>query len=106
MIVIYLWNLNIKKMKIKSKKFFKKLYLCDNIDDLMQSEMNNFLMCGDVNWDYYFEKKIQNSEKIENIKLIEFYTKKDFNKYLSKIDKYKLQDCEDGDKYFAILELV
>ncbi len=90
-------------MKIKRSKFYKKLYVSEG--RINNKNMKNFLLCGDINWNYYFEKKIENSKLIESVSLIEFYNEVDLKKHLSSLDKYDLQDFCIEEDYFAVLEI-
>ena len=92
-------------MKIKKIRKINNLFGMCGGERSTDKEMDNFLFCGDLNWDYYFDKKVKNSEKIENAKLIEFYNKRDFEKYLVKIKRINLLDYFFEKDYFAILEV-
>ena len=61
---------------------FRKLYRATP-DDVSQTIFQSLIMCGTVNWDFYFEKKPRNceSELLENITLIEFDSLDEFETY-------------------------
>ena len=65
----------------------KKLYIA-NIDEVSLKVENSFIMCGSKNWDFYFTQKDDNTyyEELENVKLIEFNTKYEFEKFILKND--------------------
>lgn len=62
---------------------FEKLYIAD-IDEVSKKVEDTFLLCGSKNWDYYFTKidKEIDFEELNNIKLIEFSSKKEFDDFL------------------------
>lgn len=92
-------------MKIKKSKLYKKIYISNNKEKVSLKDMNNFLFCGDINWDYYFNKKIPNSGEVKNAKLLEFYNQKDMEKYLAKMKRIELLDHFLEKDYFAVLEI-
>ncbi len=76
-------------MKTKSE-FYEEIYFIDDILDASERQMDNLLMCGNKNRDYYFhalEPDVKTEvEKIENVELIEFESEKDMCEFLGKID--------------------
>ncbi len=61
---------------------FKKLYIADS-NEVSQTILQSLVMCGSLNWDFYFEKKPRNceSQTLENIALIEFDSFDEFETY-------------------------
>jgi hypothetical protein len=78
---------------IKKTEQFNEIYFIDDPETLNDKQMDNLLMCSTKNWNYYFsnsEKKLKNKisfEKIKNVELIEFSSKRDMFSFLEKLDK-------------------
>jgi len=70
-------------MNIKSE-FFKEVYYIDQPKHLSGKQWNNFLLCGAVNWNYYFLpfKTKQEYEAIKNVELLEFESEELIFEYL------------------------
>jgi hypothetical protein len=72
--------------------------------------MNNVLMCGDSNWDYFFtslvDKLDENDEKIENVELVEFESEKGMFIFLNKLDSKKLIDFSTSHTKPCILKFI
>ncbi len=84
--------------------FFKKVYIADP-DEVSSDIMDSFIMCGDINWDYYFTKKDKDveSEELRDINFIEFNNHgkfKDFIKNINYID-FSLENNRFGILYYA-----
>ena len=62
---------------------FEKLYKA-NIEEVSKAVANSMIMCGSSNWDFYFQKKPKNSdfELLENISLVEFENRSEFDSFL------------------------
>lgn len=95
-------------MKIKNKEFYKKLYVSNSWEDATDEQMNYFVICGDKNWEYFYEKVVgdkKDFDEVENVKLIEFFSKNDLEKYLKKLPDTKLLNFSFGENFNAVLEL-
>jgi len=95
-------------MKIKNKKFYKKLYVGNSWKEATDEQMNYFVICGDRNWEYFYEKVIDDKkdfDEVENVKLIEFFSQNDLKKYLEKLSDTKLLDFSVEENFKAVLEL-
>lgn len=74
---------------IKSITKIEKLYysICPERIKEKEMEYNNFLMCGNLNWEYYFTKNTINRYKYRicsrDVSLLEFDNKKDLYSYMS-----------------------
>lgn len=104
--------ISIKKMITKKSKFFKKLYIIDLDDrDISDRQMNSLIMCGDNNWDYYFEYLYDQylpdvTSEVESVFLHEFYNKDDFNSFFQSINKRAILDISMEKDFYAVLQLV
>ena len=96
-------------MKTKSK-YYPAVYLINTADDFSKNQMENLLMCGDSNWDYYFydiiNESVGNIEKIENVELVEFESEKDMNKLLEEISLTKLLDYSTAHEKPCVLKSI
>ena len=75
-------------------------------EDLSEQQMNHFIMCGDVNWEYYFDKVVDinvNYSEVNNIELLEFDNQELATEYLNTLQDNKLQDISFETDYFGIL---
>lgn len=96
-------------MKIKESKFYKRLYVTNVWEAITDKQMDHFVICGDKNWDYFFDKRVENKkyfDKTENVKLIEFFTQDDLGKYLEKLSDTRLLNFSYDKDFIAVLELV
>ena len=94
---------------ITKSKFYPAVYLINTADDFSENQMENLLMCGDSNWDYYFYALVdesKNIEKIENVELVEFESEKDMNQLLAEISLTKLLDYSTVHEKPCVLKLV
>lgn len=78
-------------MKTKSS-FFKEVYFIDDVCNVSDNQMENLLMCGNKNWDHYFdfvsdEVRKNEVEKIKNVELVEFDSEKNMFDFLKNIDE-------------------
>lgn len=77
-------------MKTK-RELYTAVYHIEDADKLSDKQMNEFLMCGDSNWDYFFVNLVDDLkdgyEKIENVELIEFESNEDMFELLRKTDE-------------------
>lgn len=92
-------------MKIIAKKFYNKLYIMD-AENLSERQMNHFIICGDINWEYYFDKVVDTNvdySEIKNIELLEFDNQELATEYLNTLQNNKLQDISFEKDYFGIL---
>lgn len=92
-------------MNIIKKSFYNKLYL-SNSESFSDNQMNRFLLCGDTNWDYYFDFITDNNleyKVINNLDLLEFDNKKSLLRYLDITSNELIQDFTIEDNYFAVL---
>jgi len=95
-------------MKIKNKAFYKRLYVSNSWEDATDEQMNHFVICGDRNWEYFYEKVIDDKKdfnEVKNVKLIEFFSQNDLKKYLKKLPDTKLLDFSVEKDFKAVLEL-
>lgn len=92
-------------MKTITRKFYNKVYTMD-AEDLSEQQMNHFIMCGDVNWEYYFDKVVDinvNYSEVNNIEFLEFDNQELATEYLNTLQDNKLQDISFETDYFGIL---
>lgn len=77
-----------------------------NAEDVSEQQMTHFIMCGDVNWEYYFDKVVDinvNYSEVNNIELLEFDNQELATEYLNILQDNKLQDISFEKDYFGIL---
>ncbi len=77
-----------------------------NSEDVSEQQMTHFIMCGDVNWEYYFDKVVDinvNYSEVNNIELLEFDNQELATEYLNILQDNKLQDISFEKDYFGIL---
>lgn len=98
-------------MKIETKRTekFEKIYLIYS-DEISDKQMNGFIMCGDINWDYYFDRITdkypkEKIEEIENVTLFEFNNRESAEQFLSKIDEKSVVDFSFEANFFGVLQL-
>jgi hypothetical protein len=99
-------------MKTKTSEFFKKLYIIDiNSYAIPDKQMNSFVLCGDNNWDYYFERLLTKYpdefvSEVENVFLHEFGNEEDLIYFLKNTDREKILDLSTERDFRAVLQLV
>lgn len=103
--IIYLILFEGKAMK---KTYYESLHVVD-ADVLEEEELaENFLFQGSKNWDLYFLEAIPNleSELLENVSLLEFEEKSEFENYLqnNQILDYSLEHIEELSKYLILAD--
>jgi len=81
--------------------FFEKIYIAE-IDKVSSNIADSFIMCGNTNWDHYFEKKDNNTEyeELKNINFIEF---EDHNDFLQFIKDNKYIDYSSENNKYSVL---
>jgi hypothetical protein len=92
-------------MKTITRKFYNKLYTMD-AENASEQQMHHFIMCGDVNWEYYFDKMVDinvDYNEVKNIELLEFDNQELATEYLNTLQNNKLQDISFEKDYFGIL---
>ncbi|MFA5429412.1 MAG: hypothetical protein WC279_14505 [Sulfurimonas sp.] len=88
---------------------YKSLYVVE-VDALEGNEetAEGFLFQGSKNWDLYFLEAIPNLEPelLENVSLLEFEEKLEFENYLQKnqIIDYSLEHVHELNKYFVLTD--
>jgi len=88
---------------------YKNLYSlpADELDGLDDKSIENFVFQGSENWDLYFNKTLKNSgiSEFENVSLLEFTEKKEFENYLkhNAIIDYSLEHISELNKYFVLV---
>lgn len=93
---------------------FKKIYSLpiDEFENISYKETESFVFQGSKNWDMYFSKSLNNiqTDLFENVVLLDFQDKREFENYLSKVSKDNLIDysmehvLEKGvNKYFVLV---
>lgn len=88
---------------------YKSLYVVE-VDALEGNEetAEGFLFQGSKNWDLYFLEAIPNLEPelLENVSLLEFEEKSEFENYLQKnqIIDYSLEHVHELNKYFVLTD--
>lgn len=93
---------------------FKKIYSLpiDEFENISYKETESFVFQGSKNWDMYFSKSLNNiqTDLFENVVLLDFQYKREFENYLSKVSKDNLIDysmehvLEKGvNKYFVLV---
>lgn len=93
---------------------FKKIYSLsiDEFENISYKETESFVFQGSKNWDMYFSKSLNNiqTDLFENVVLLDFQYKREFENYLSKVPKDNLIDysmehvLEKGvNKYFVLV---
>lgn len=91
------------------KTYYESLYVVD-VDVLEENEniAENFLFQGSKNWDLYFLEAVSNieSELLENILLLEFEEKSEYENYLQKnqIIDYSLEHVHEQNRYFVLAD--
>ncbi len=96
-------------MGIKKEKIYKKLYVTNDYEATTDRQMKHFVICGDKNWDYFFDKRVESKKyfvEAENVKLIEFFAQSALVKYLEKLPKTKLLNFSYDKNFIAVLELI
>ncbi len=93
----------------KKGEFFKKLYIIHS-EDFSDKQMDKFVMCGNYNWDYYFNEVLDKNsknqvEEVNNVKLVEFNSQKELNIYLKELQKRKVLDMSIEPDFIGLLEL-
>ena len=75
---------------------FKKIYSLsiDEFENISYKETESFVFQGSKNWDMYFSKSLNNiqTDLFENVVLLDFQDKREFENYLSKVSKDNLID--------------
>ena len=75
---------------------FKKIYSLpiDEFENISYKETESFVFQGSKNWDMYFSKSLNNTQTdlFENVVLLDFQDKREFENYLSKVSKDNLID--------------
>ena len=75
---------------------FKKIYSLpiDEFENISYKETESFVFQGSKNWDMYFSKSLNNiqTDLFENVVLLDFQDKREFETYLSKVSKDNLID--------------
>ena len=93
---------------------FKKIYSLPiyEFENISFKETESFVFQGSKNWDMYFSKSLNNiqTDLFENVVLLDFQDKREFENYLSKVPKNNLIDysmehvLEKGiNKYFVLV---
>lgn len=93
---------------------FKKIYSLSiyEFENISFKETESFVFQGSKNWDMYFSKSLNNiqTDLFENVVLLDFQDKREFENYLSKVPKNNLIDysiehvLEKGiNKYFVLV---
>ena len=88
---------------------YKSLYSlpAEALDNVNNSETENFIFLGSKNWDLYFEKSFENDEASEfkNVALFNFTEKREFEDYLktNKIIDYSIEHLNELGKYFVLV---
>ncbi len=96
------------KGKIMKKTYYELLYMVE-VDALEENEetAEGFLFQGSKNWDLYFLDAIPILEPVllENVSLLEFEEKLEFENYLQKnqIIDYSLEHVQELNKYFILV---
>lgn len=94
---------------------FKKIYSLpiDEFENISYKETESFVFQGSKNWDMYFSKSLNNSQTdlFENVVLLDFQDKREFENYLSKVSKDNLIDYSmehifetNVEKYFLLVQ--
>jgi hypothetical protein len=92
-------------MTIQKRTLYSTLYISSD-NNISDKQMNHFLLCGDTNWEYYFNKIIDNKsdyEILHNIELLEFDNQNSAEEYLSITSPDSIQDISFEKDYFGIL---
>jgi len=81
----------------------------DELDNLSDDGMKNFIFQGSTNWDFYFDAFIKNDEisEFKDVSLLEFTGKKDFEKYISEkpnVIDYSIDHLNQLGKYFVLIK--
>ena len=75
---------------------FKKIYSLsiDEFENISYKETESFVFQGSKNWDMYFSKSLNNiqTDLFENVVLLDFQYKREFENYLSKVPKDNMID--------------
>ena len=84
--------------------FFEKMYIAE-IDEVSLDIADSFVMCGNLNWEYYFAKKDKNvaSEELNNVTYIEFDNDEKFKNFIKNIDyiDFSLENNRFGVLFYA-----
>ncbi len=94
-------------MKIQKRTLYDTLYISSD-NNISVEQMNHFLLCGDSNWEYYFNKIIDTKsdyEILHNIELLEFDNQNSAEEYLSITSPDLIQDISFENNFFGILKL-
>jgi len=88
---------------------YKNLYSrpAEELDNIDNESIKNFIFQGSKNWDLYFDKTLKNSEisEFKNVSLLEFAKKQEFENYLkhNAIIDYSLEHFSELNKYFVLV---
>ena len=96
-------------MKIKKETIYKNLYISSDFEATTGKQMQYFLFCGDRNWDYFYDKRVEDKkyfDQVNNVKIIEFFTQDDLSKYLKTLPKIKLLDFSCEKDFYVVLESI
>lgn len=91
------------------KTYYESLYVVDvNVLEEDEDIAESFLFQGSRNWDLYFLEAVPNieSELLENVLLLEFEEKSEYENYLQKnqIIDYSLKHIHELNRYFILAD--
>ncbi|NLM99997.1 MAG: hypothetical protein GX170_08295 [Campylobacteraceae bacterium] len=70
-------------MKIRN---FKKIYSLELNNEMSLEQEESFLFCGSKNWDFYFSNRLENSNVVDNVSIIEFNSNEEFTSFIKSTD--------------------